>query len=62
MNFCQQFLEFVNDSIPQSDPNVHHVFEFDSQRRIVTVRNEVPGEISRNLLPPWYIESIKRPV
>ena len=63
MNFCQQFLEFVRDCLPQvSNPKNHYIFEFNAPQRVVSFRKEEDGEIGRNLLPSWYVESMQKPV
>lgn len=56
MNFLQQFLEFVNKSVP--DDGVDHVFEYDPRSQTISVEKETNGY--RSLLPDWYLDVMKK--
>ena len=57
MNFCQQFLEFVKQSIPlKSDPDKHYIFHYNAKQRSITMRKDFLP--SRPLIPPWYFFNV----
>jgi len=44
------------------DPTQHFIFEFDPRRKTVSCRPGVVGrELSRNILPDWYIQAMRQP-
>ncbi len=76
MNFCNQFLDFVQSAFKESptsptkvsqenggDPTLHYIFEFDPKRKIVSRRlGSLGSDFSRNILPDWYIEAMSQPI
>jgi len=61
MNFCQQFLEFLSRSVPESSGKAHFFFEFDAPNKSVSMRQVADGEMRRSILPQWYIDSTEHP-
>jgi len=63
MNFCQQFLEFVSESMGESDnANAHYLFNYDAPNQLISMRQVADGEMQRSILPQWYVDSMDKPV
>jgi len=62
MNFCQQFLEFVSQSVPESSGKTHFIFEFDAPNKVVSMRQVADAEMKRSILPQWYTDTMEQPL
>jgi hypothetical protein len=61
MNFCQQFLEFVQKTVTTAT-DAHFIFEYDARRKAISARHAAAEEMPRSLLPRWYTEAMSKPV
>lgn len=63
MNFCEQFLDYVKNSIPMDElPSVNYLFEYNPKLQVITCTKDTVGRCSRSVIPDWYIDFLLKSI